>query len=157
MAEQRIANGDKIVIVDMEHDAGFDYRYIPNGDMYYNDPEGIHPSPSGYAKMANLWYSKFIANYNAAPVISPIPNQAVSEGSAFATIPLDNYVSDVEDADQYITWTTTQIGSSNLNILINANREAVITPVNPDWNGTQNVVFIATDRGKGRQFHQIGC
>jgi hypothetical protein len=25
----------------------------------------------------------------------------------------------------------------------------VVTPVNPDWNGTQNVIFTATDRGKG--------
>ena len=58
----------------------------------------------------------------------------------------------MEDADQYITWTTTQIGSSNLNILINANREAIVTPVNPNWNGTQNVVFIATDRGKGGNY-----
>jgi lysophospholipase L1-like esterase len=152
MALQRIANGDKIVIVDMEHDAGFDYRYIPSGDMYYNDPEGLHPSPSGYAKMANLWYQKFIANYNASPVISTIPDQAVSEGSEFAVIPLDNYVNDVEDADQYITWTTSQIGTSNLNIAINANRQAVVTPVNPNWNGTQNVVFIAADRGKGGNF-----
>jgi lysophospholipase L1-like esterase len=156
MAQQRISNGDKIVIVDMEHDAGFDYRYIPSGDMYYYDPEGIHPSPSGYAKMANLWYQKFIANYNAAPVVSTIPEQAVSEGSAFTPIPLDNYVSDAEDADQYITWTTTQIGSSNLNIIINANREAVITAVNPDWSGTQKVIFTATDRGKNGSYIKSG-
>lgn len=148
MAQQRIANGDKIVIVDMEHDAGFDYRYIVNGDMYYNDPEGIHPSASGYAKMANLWYQKFVANYNIAPVVSTIPNQAVSEGTAFSTISLDNYVNDVEDADEYITWTTSQIGTANLNIAINASRQAIITPVNPNWNGTQSVVFTATDRGK---------
>jgi lysophospholipase L1-like esterase len=152
MAQQRITNGDKIVIVDMEHDAGFDYRYIPSGDMYYNDPEGLHPSPSGYAKMASLWYQKFTANYNAAPVISSIPNQTVPEGSAIANIPLDNYVSDVEDADQYITWTTTQIGTSNLNIVINASRQAVVTPVDPNWNGTQTVVFTATDRGRGGNF-----
>jgi lysophospholipase L1-like esterase len=151
MAEQRISNGDKIVIVDMEHDAGFNYAYN-GGDMYQPDPEGLHPSPAGYSKMASLWYQKFIANFNAAPVISTIPNQAISEGSAFATIPLDNYVSDVEDADQYITWTTTQIGTSNLNISINASRQAVITPVDPNWNGVQNVVFTATDRGNGGKF-----
>ncbi len=151
MAQTRINNGDKIVIVDMEHDAGFNYAYN-GGDMCITDPEGLHPSATGYSKMANLWYQKFIANYNAAPVIAAIPNQAVSEGSAFATIPLDNFVYDVEDADRYITWTVTQIGTPNLNIVINANREAVITPVNPNWNGKENVIFTATDRGKGGNF-----
>ena len=151
MAQTRINNGDKIVIVDMEHDAGFNYDYAA-GDMYIPDPEGLHPSPTGYSKMANLWYQKFTANYNAAPVISAIPNQSISEGSAFTAIPLDNYVSDVEDADQYITWTATQIGTSNLNISINASRQAVITPVDPNWSGTQNVIFTATDRGKGGNF-----
>jgi lysophospholipase L1-like esterase len=147
MAQQRIANGDNIVIVDMEHDAGFNYSYILGGDMWYYDVQGLHPSPAGYSKMANLWYQKIVTNYNTAPVITPIPNQTISEGSVFSTIQLDNYVSDAQDADQYITWSSTQIGTSNLNISINANREAVITPVNPNWNGTQSVIFTATDRG----------
>ncbi len=128
MAQTRINNGDKIVIVDMEHDAGFNYNYN-SPDFCATDPQGLHPSAAGYSKMANLWYQKFIAYYNSAPVISTIPNQAVSEGSAFTTIPLDNYVYDVEDADQYITWTVTQIGTANLNINISAGREVVITPV----------------------------
>jgi len=148
MAQQRIANGDKIVIVDMEHDAGFNYNFT-SPDFCASDPQGLHPSAAGYSKMANLWYQKFIAYYNSAPVIAPIPNQAVSEGSAFASIPLDNYVYDVEDADQYITWTVTQIGTAHLNININSSREAVITPLNPNWNGTAGVIFTATDRGKG--------
>ena len=48
----RIANGDNIVIVDMENGAGLDYREQPVGDMY----DIRHPSQSGYDKMAILWY-----------------------------------------------------------------------------------------------------
>jgi lysophospholipase L1-like esterase len=147
MALQRIANGDNIVIVDMEHDAGFNYAYY-GGDMWLNDPEGLHPSPTGYIKMANLWFQAFTANYNSAPVIDMIPNQTISEGGSFSTVQLDNYVSDVEDADQYITWTATQLNGSHLNITNLSNRQAIITPINANWNGSQTVVFTATDRGK---------
>jgi lysophospholipase L1-like esterase len=151
MAQQRIANGDKLVIVDMEHDAGFSYAYASN-DFCQTDPEGLHPSAAGYTKMANLWFQKFIANYNSAPVISAIPNQTVAEGTAFSTIQLDNYVSDVEDADQYITWTSAQLGTSNLNITINGSRQAVVIPKDINWNGSQTVVFTATDRGRGGNY-----
>ncbi|MCK5271724.1 MAG: hypothetical protein KAJ52_04070 [Sedimentisphaerales bacterium] len=51
-AMARIANGDKIVIVDMETGAGLDYREQPVGDMY----NSLHPVRSGYDKMAPVWY-----------------------------------------------------------------------------------------------------
>ncbi len=53
MAEARIQNGDKIVIVDMENGAGIDY----NKDMA--DP--AHPTNEGYTKMAIVWYNALIA------------------------------------------------------------------------------------------------
>ena len=49
MAQQRIDNGDKIVIVDMENGAGLDY----SSDM--RDP--AHPTDTGYKKMATVWYN----------------------------------------------------------------------------------------------------
>jgi len=52
LALARIANGDKIVIVDMETGAGLDYHEQPVGDMYNN----AHPVRSGYDKMAVVWY-----------------------------------------------------------------------------------------------------
>jgi lysophospholipase L1-like esterase len=147
MAQQRINNGDKIVIVDMENDAGFSYAYA-SPDFSQTDPEGLHPSAAGYSRMANLWYQNFIAKFNAAPVTNNIPDQTVAEGSAFSAILLDNYVYDMEDADQYVTWTTTQLGGSNLNVNINGSRQASITPKDVNWNGSQTVIFTATDRGK---------
>ncbi|MCK5269523.1 MAG: hypothetical protein KAJ46_02010, partial [Sedimentisphaerales bacterium] len=52
LALARIADGDQIIIVDMETGAGLDYREQPVGDMYNN----AHPVRSGYDKMAPVWY-----------------------------------------------------------------------------------------------------
>jgi len=52
MANARIANGDDIVIVDME--SALDY----NTDMI----DDLHPNDAGYAKMANVWYTALEAN-----------------------------------------------------------------------------------------------
>ncbi len=52
---------DKIVIVDMEAGADIDYHLStdnPPGDMW----DDLHPSETGYAKMADLWFDSLIAN-----------------------------------------------------------------------------------------------
>jgi len=49
MAQERIKNGDDIVIVDMEHAAGLIYN---NTDMI----DDLHPQKSGFLKIANIWY-----------------------------------------------------------------------------------------------------
>jgi len=51
----RQAGGDKIVLVDMQNDAGIDYRrWTIGGDMWDN----LHPfETDGYTKMADLWFS----------------------------------------------------------------------------------------------------
>ncbi len=50
MAENRIANGDDIEIVDMENGAGIDY----STDM----DDMLHPNDLGYTKIAHLWSEK---------------------------------------------------------------------------------------------------
>ncbi len=140
MALARIAAGDKIFIVDMEHDAGFNYDATDMADA-------LHPNSTGYAKMASLWYSSITANYNTAPVFSAIPDQFFDEGTSSVPLALDNYIADIEDPDQDITWTAVQQGEAHLNILINANRQVIATPLDVNWNGSQAVVFTATDRG----------
>jgi len=52
LADSRIANGDKIIVVDIENGAGIIYEQEPAGDML----ENLHPAPSGYAKMADKWF-----------------------------------------------------------------------------------------------------
>jgi len=51
MANDRIANGDDIILVDMENGALLDYR-IAVGDM----GDALHPNDKGYAKIANVWF-----------------------------------------------------------------------------------------------------
>lgn len=49
LVNSRIQNGDKLALVDMQHDAGLDYAHD------FRDP--AHPTDRGYVKMANLWYT----------------------------------------------------------------------------------------------------
>ena len=56
MADDRISNGDKIVIVDMEDGAGMDYRLSTVGGDMNNDLHPYQPG-SGYEKMADVWFS----------------------------------------------------------------------------------------------------
>jgi lysophospholipase L1-like esterase len=145
MALSRIANGDKIVIVDMENNAGFVYDATDMAD-------NLHPNATGYQKMANLWYSSIINNFNTAPVLTAIPDQILDEGGISNSFLLDNYVSDLQDPDQDITWSVTQIGTPALNITIDNNRQVTATPLDEDWNGTQMAVFTATDKGKNCKY-----
>jgi lysophospholipase L1-like esterase len=59
MAQTRIANGDKITIVDMENGAGIDYGVEMN-DAY-------HPDENGYAKMADVWYNAIVQMLPPSP------------------------------------------------------------------------------------------
>ncbi len=77
------------------------------------------------------------------PVVTDIPNQTISEGFTFATISLDNYVSDLDNIDSEISWTYS--GNTELTITINASRVATITIPNLDWNGAEIITFRATD------------
>jgi lysophospholipase L1-like esterase len=67
LARKRILNNDNIVIVDMEHNAGFVYD---NTDITATDIQGLHPNALGYNKMANLWYDSLqtrLFTSNTAP------------------------------------------------------------------------------------------
>jgi uncharacterized repeat protein (TIGR01451 family) len=79
---------------------------------------------------------------NDPPVVTDIPDQTIAEGGSFATINLDNYVSDVDNTDAQMTWTYS--GNTNLGVSI-VNRVATIINTNPDWNGSETVTFKATD------------
>jgi hypothetical protein len=83
---------------------------------------------------------------NDGPVVSDIPNQTTTKGGAFAAINLNNYVADVDNMDDQITWTCS--GNSELTVTIDeATGIATITPKNSDWSGSETVTFMATDLG----------
>jgi len=77
------------------------------------------------------------------PVVSQIPSQTVEEGISFTPITLDDYVTDPDNSDAEITWQVH--GNSNLNVNIDANRVATITPVDENWYGSETLTFIASD------------
>ncbi len=79
---------------------------------------------------------------NDPPVMTQIPNQTINEGEAFSTINLDDYVSDPDNSDSQITWTST--GQTQLTVTINQRVVSIQIP-NTDWNGSENITFKATD------------
>ena len=88
----------------------------------------------------------YILSVNSPPVVSDIPDQTIDEGGSFATISLDNYVSDVDHTDAEMTWTYS--GNMELTVSINANRVATIGIPDPDWSGSETITFTATDPGE---------
>lgn len=86
-----------------------------------------------------------IFSVNSAPVVTDIPNQSINQGESFATIQLDNYVSDSDNGDAQISWSYS--GNSELSISIDANRVARIFTPSADWSGTETILFTATDPG----------
>ena len=79
---------------------------------------------------------------NDDPIVSDIPDQTIGEGGTFATINLDDYVSDVDGVDADVIWTYT--GDSALTVTIDGSRVATITTPGVDWFGAETITFTAT-------------
>ena len=77
------------------------------------------------------------------PVVSDIPDQTIHEGDEFTRILLDDYVSDSDNEDSEIVWTYT--GNVELSVSISDDRIATITIPDIEWNGSENVTFMAAD------------
>ncbi len=90
-------------------------------------------------------YTLRVTAVNDLPVVSDIPDQTIDEGQNFATINLDEYVTDEETPDSDINWTYS--GNSELLVTIDNNRVATISTPNADWNGSETITFTATDAG----------
>jgi hypothetical protein len=89
--------------------------------------------------------SALVTVANEPPVVSQIPDQAIRKGESFTEISLDNYVTDPDNPDDQIVWTV--MGNQNVAISV-VNRVAEITVSNPDWFGSDTVLFIAKDPGE---------
>jgi len=115
---------------------------IPNASWYGNetitftatDLEGGQGSDQATFRVTSV---------NDPPIVTDIPYQTIAEGESFATINLDDFVSDVEDADADITWTWS--GNTDLTISIDGNRIATIGIPDENWNGNETIIFTATD------------
>ena len=114
---------------------------IPN--VNWNGSETITFRATDPGSLSNSDAAVFtVTAVNDPPVVTDIPNQTIAEGASFATINLDNYVSDIDDADNQITWTYS--GNTNLSVTI-TNRVATITVPGADWNGSETITFRASD------------
>ncbi|KAA3614966.1 MAG: tandem-95 repeat protein [Calditrichaeota bacterium] len=115
-------------------------------DENWNGSESITFTATDPGLLSDNYTADFtITAVNDAPVVSDIPDQTISEGSTFTTIPLDNYVMDVDDADADISWVYS--GNNQLTVTINASRVATITIPNINWSGSETILFKATDTG----------
>jgi hypothetical protein len=85
-----------------------------------------------------------VSSDNDPPVVSGIPDQTIAEGASFTTISLDDYVSDLDHADNEMTWTFS--GNTELSVDITS-RIATITTPDLNWNGSESIIFKATDPG----------
>jgi hypothetical protein len=95
------------------------------------------------ASSVTLYHLQIKCHVNQPPVVSDISDQTIAEGSTFATISFDDYVTDEYHTDAQMTWTYS--GSSSLTVSI-VDRVATITAP-ADWNGAETITFRATDPG----------
>jgi len=116
---------------------------IPNAD--WNGAESVTFTATDPGGLTGSNAATFtVTAVNDAPVVADIPNQSVAEGSSFATITLDNYVTDIDNIDSQIAWTYS--GNTLLTVSI-VNRVATVTVPNAEWNGSETITFRATDNG----------
>ncbi len=84
-----------------------------------------------------------ISPVNDPPILQPIPSQTTTEGLAFPTLALDDYVSDDDDPESTLVWEA--IGATALVVTVDAAHTATITQPNGNWYGQETITFRVTD------------
>ncbi len=145
-------DGDSLIVTDVsvpEHgSASIDQNtriiYTPAANWSGNDSFTYTISDgNGGTSQATVRVS--VSPVNDAPVVSDIPDQTINEGETFATIDLDQYVSDVDNSNSEMTWTYS--GNTYLTVSIDSNHVATITIPDTNWFGSETITFTATDPG----------
>lgn len=117
----------------------------------WNGNETIRFTARDEGGLTAFWDVLFtVTPVNDIPVVDPIPDQEVEEGTPFTRIDLNGFVEDVETLDANIIWTHGLVVGPGvppfLDVAI-ANGIATITPFDPNWNGTETISFTAEDEG----------
>jgi hypothetical protein len=84
-----------------------------------------------------------VPDHSDVPKLSEIEFQTINEGETFAPITLDTYVTDGNNETHEIKWTAT--GNTDLEVSIDNDRIAIISPVDENWYGVEEVIFHAED------------
>ncbi len=132
-------NHDLQVSIDANHVATIT---IPDSNWYGSETITFRATDPGGLSDSNAAVFT-VNNVDDAPVVSTIPGQTIEEGQSFATIPLNDYVTDPDNSDDEITWTVS--GNVDLTVQIDANHIATISTPDSNWNGSESIVFTATD------------
>lgn len=82
---------------------------------------------------------------NDPPVVSDIPDQEIDKGETFQNIDLNAYVFDDITPDTLLTWTVS--GEDYVTVTILDSNQASITINDPNWTGSDTVLFVCTDQG----------
>jgi len=163
LANQRIAKGDRIVVVDMANGAGLVYKENVDMDDY------LHPNLAGYEKMASVWFpavkSLLTINDTHAPETQLTGNPPALTNSRNATfsfasnetgvtyqLSLDNAA--FTNTTNPVTLTNLQDGSHTVRVrAVDASGNADATPATYTWTidatppAPPVIVAISEDRG----------
>lgn len=80
--------------------------------------------------------------------VQPIPGFTTLAGIPFEQVKLENYLS-TQDNDP-VSWTSNS--STNLTALVDGNNMLIVTPNDPNWTGTENIVVKATEQGTANNY-----
>ncbi|NOX87930.1 MAG: S8 family serine peptidase [Calditrichaeota bacterium] len=119
---------------------------ITTPDENWNGSETITFTATDPSLLSDSDSATTVTPVNDPPVVSDIPGQTIEEGGTFSPIPLDDYVSDVDNPDSELTWQVS--GNQDLIVQIDPQTHiATISVPDENWNGQETLTFTATDPG----------
>ena len=136
--------GADVCSVSGENSADDILTFTPNPNFYGQDTVTLILTDSGGAQAAQ----NIILTWNAvndAPVVGDIPDKTFEEGTSDSSLDLDDYVEDVDNLDNEISWTYS--GNTHVNISIDPQTHIVTLSSQYGWSGQETITFAAQDTG----------
>ena len=143
------SDGDSVIITSagsaLHGTVTFDenYIYYSPDDNYCGSDSILYTISDGNGGTDTAVVGVTINCINDPPDVLNIADQTINQGEYFSTINLNDYVSDVEDSDNDLTWAYS--GNVDLQVSIGTANIATITPPSLTWTGQETITFTATD------------
>ncbi len=153
MASARIASGDHIIMVDMENAL----NYSNPSDL---GSDGIHPTATGYEKMANVWYNalthllgySLTVNYDGHGSVTKLPDQAFYP---YGTVV--NLTATADNGWTFSNWSGDLVSSVNPeSIEMNSNKTVTATFTQIQYKLTVTANFGTTSPSVGEYWYLAG-